>query len=233
MKVAIMQPYFLPYIGYFQLVNAVDTFVIYDNIEFTKKGWIHRNRLLVNGSDDYLTLPLKKDSDFLPVNQRVLATTFASDKIKMLRKIKELYIKAPQFKVIYPMFETIVNSNESNLFHFIFNALQVINDYLEIKTKIIISSSVPVNHELKSQEKVLAICKALEADSYLNAIGGLDLYSKEMFETNEIKLNFIKSNSIVYQQFDNEFVPWLSILDVLFFNTKEKAQEYLQHYTII
>lgn len=233
MKVAIMQPYFLPYIGYFQLVNAVDTFVIYDNIEFTKKGWIHRNRLLVNGSDDYLTLPLKKDSDFLPVNQRVLATTFASDKIKMLRKIKELYIKAPQFKVIYPMFETIVNSNESNLFHFIFNALQVINDYLEIKTKIIISSSVPVNHELKSQEKVLAICKALEADSYLNAIGGLDLYSKEMFETNGIKLNFIKSNSIVYQQFDNEFVPWLSILDVLFFNTKEKAQEYLQHYTII
>lgn len=233
MKIAIMQPYFLPYIGYFQLLNAVDKFVIYDNIEFTKKGWIHRNRMLLNGSDEYFTLPLKKDSDFLDVNQRVLADSFESDKIKLLRKIKELYNKAPQFESVYPIIESILNYKKNNLFCFILNALNEINNYLEIKTEIIISSSLPINHALKSEAKVLAICKTMKATHYLNAIGGLELYSKETFQSNDVELNFIKSNAIIYPQFDKEFVPWLSILDVLFFNTKEKVQEYLQQYTIV
>jgi len=233
MKIAIMQPYFLPYIGYFQLLNAVDKFVIYDNIEFTKKGWIHRNRMLLNGSDEYFTLPLKKDSDFLDVNQRVLADSFESDKIKLLRKIKELYNKAPQFESVYPIIESILNYKKNNLFRFILNALNEINNYLEIKTEIIISSSLPINHALKSEAKVLAICKTMKATHYLNAIGGLELYSKETFQSNDVELNFIKSNAIIYPQFDKEFVPWLSILDVLFFNTKEKVQEYLQQYTIV
>ena len=181
MKIAIMQPYFLPYIGYFQLLNAVDKFVIYDNIEFTKKGWIHRNRMLLNGSDEYFTLPLKKDSDFLDVNQRVLADSFESDKIKLLRKIKELYNKAPQFESVYPIIESILNYKKNNLFRFILNALNEINNYLEIKTEIIISSSLPINHALKSEAKVLAICKTMKATHYLNAIGGLELYSKETF----------------------------------------------------
>src|SRR4030042_5533275 len=97
MKIAIMQPYFLPYIGYFQLMNAVDEFVIYDNIEFSKKGWINRNRILVNGKDSYITIPLKKDSDYLDVRDRYLAETWSSEKIKMLKRIIGSYRKAPRF----------------------------------------------------------------------------------------------------------------------------------------
>ena len=149
MKVAIMQPYFLPYIGYFQLINAVDVFVIYDNIEFTKKGWINRNRILMNGKDDFFTVPLKKDSDFLDVNQRVLAETFTKDKAKIIGKITELYQKAPHFNEVFPLIEAVFNTNQKNLFDFIFHSVKVIMQYLEIKTEIVVSSSININHSIK------------------------------------------------------------------------------------
>lgn len=228
-----MQPYFLPYIGYFQLLNSVDNFVIYDNIQFTKRGWIHRNRVLLNGADEYFTLPLKKASDFLDVNQRELADSFEVEKVKMLRKIKELYIKSPQYDLVHPIIVSIFNYEDRNLFNFILNAINEIKNYLDIQTEIIISSTIPIDHGLKSEDKVIAICKALIATKYINAIGGLELYSKSTFLTNEIELNFIKSNPIEYLQFDKNFVPWLSILDVLYFNSKEKTKEYLHQYTII
>jgi hypothetical protein len=233
MKVAIMQPYFFPYIGYFQLINAVDQFVIYDNIEFTKKGWINRNRILVNGKDDYFTLPLKKDSDFLHVNQRKMAESYSKDKAKIIGKIAELYKKAPQYNEVFPFVENVFNANIDNLFEFIFHSLKVIAEYLEIKTEFIISSSIAVDHSLKSQDKVIAICKELHATHYVNPIGGIELYSKEIFNKNGLQLNFVKSNPIEYHQFDKEFVPWLSIIDVLFFNPKEKVQEYLNQYAIL
>lgn len=233
MKVAIMQPYLLPYIGYFQLISAVDIFVIYDNIEFTKKGWINRNRILVNGKDDYFTIPLKKDSDFLNVNQREIADSYSKEKTKIIGKIAELYRKAPEFQTVFPLIESIFNTAEENLFDFIYNSLKTINQFLEIDTEIVVSSSLPINHDLKSEEKVIAISKALNATHYLNAIGGMDLYSPDTFRNNGLELQFLKSNRIQYQQFDCEFVPWLSIIDVLFFNSKQKVQQYLQQYTIL
>src|SRR5580700_191306 len=105
MRVGIMQPYFMPYIGYFQLINSVDEFVIYDNIEFTKKGWINRNRILVNGKDDYITIPLRKDSDFLQVKNRFLAESWKSEKRKMLNRINASYKKSEFFEVVYPVIE--------------------------------------------------------------------------------------------------------------------------------
>jgi hypothetical protein len=233
MKIAIMQPYLFPYIGYFQLINEVDQFVIYDNIEFTKKGWINRNRILVNGKDDYFTLPLKKNSDFLHVNQRKVADSYSKDRAKIIGRIVELYKKAPQYNEVFPLIESIFSTNEENLFDFIFNSLKIISHYLEIKTEFIVSSSIAINHSLKSQDKVIAICKELRANTYINPIGGTELYSKDTFNKNDLQLNFIKSNTIKYQQFDNEFVPWLSIIDVLLFNPKEKVQEYLNQYTIL
>ena len=144
MKLAIMQPYFFPYIGYFQLINAVDEFVIYDNIEFTKKGWINRNRILVNGKDEFITLPLKKDSDYLNVNQRFLSDTWSLDKKKILNKIVEYYRKAPQFDQVYPLVEKCFNSDETNLFSFIYNSINQILQYLSISTKISISSKINI-----------------------------------------------------------------------------------------
>src|SRR5258708_1900418 len=168
MKVAIMQPYFFPYIGYFQLMNAVDEFVLYDNIKFSKKGWINRNRILVNNSDSYITLPLKKDSDFLDVRGRSLSDTWPAEKVKMLNRITESYRKAPQFASAFPIVEKAVLCGETNLFTFILNSLSLVKQYLGIETSIIVSSGIPIDHALKSDKKVLEICRGRRATTYVN-----------------------------------------------------------------
>ncbi|GHV91892.1 hypothetical protein AGMMS50268_23950 [Spirochaetia bacterium] len=231
MKLGIMQPYFLPYIGYWQLIKAVDTFVIYDNIKYTKKGWINRNRYLQNGTDAYFTLPLKKDSDFLDVKDRYIADSF--DKNKILNQIKAAYEKAPYYNSAFQLFKTLIEHDALNLFEYIYFSVNHVCAYLSINTKIIKSSEIMIEHSLKSEEKVIEICKWLKADTYINPIGGQKLYSKEHFKQNRINLNFIQSNEIQYKQYDNDFVPWLSILDVMMFNTLEQINQMLDKYELI
>jgi hypothetical protein len=233
MKLAIMQPYFMPYIGYFQLINSVDKFIIYDNIQYTKKGWINRNRILVNGKDQLITLPLKKDSDYLDIVERELSKSWDKDKNKMLNVIKSSYNKAPYFQETFELISKCVNNSETNLFNFIYNVINIINNYLDIKTPIIVSSTIEIDHTLKSQDKVLSLCKEQNADVYINSIGGVELYDKGIFKQNNIELNFIKSNPIQYEQYNNKFIPWLSIIDVMMFNSKEQIKNYLTQYTLI
>lgn len=225
MKLGIMQPYFLPYIGYFQLIAAVDRFVVYDNIKYTKKGWINRNRLLLNGKDAMFSLPLKKDSDSLDVYERELAADF--DREKLLNQIKGSYRRAPHFERTLPLIESIVRHPERNLFRCVHHAIVQVCGHLGIATPITISSSVDIDHELQAQDKVLALCEALGASTYINAIGGVELYSKQEFSDKGIALNFIKSLPFEYVQFDAPFVPWLSIMDVLMFNSLEAVQAQL------
>lgn len=227
MRIAIMQPYFLPYVGYFQLINAVDKFVVYDNIEYTKKGWINRNRMLVNGNDEFFSLPIKKDSDFLDVRQRYLADTISNDKDKILRKVKESYRKAPFFNDGIGLISDIFSCPEMNLFEFVRNSIQKTCCYLDIQTELVISSKIRIDHSLKAERKVFAICKAMNATDYINPIGGVELYSNKKFLENGIKLNFLKSKPIVYKQYNNEFISWLSIIDVIMFNSKEQVKNYL------
>ncbi|MDR0824345.1 MAG: WbqC family protein [Prevotella sp.] len=231
MKLGIMQPYFLPYIGYFQLLNAVDKYVIYDNIQFTKKGWFNRNRIFQNGKDALITIPIEKDSDYLDVKDRLVSASF--DKKKLLNQIRESYRKAPFFQVVMPMIEDIVDYEDNNLFSYIYHSVREVCKYLNIETEIIISSTVHIDHSLKGQDKVISICKALNATVYYNAIGGQGLYSTADFEKENIDLRFISSNPIIYNQFANEFVPWLSILDVMMFNPVEEIKAMLNDYKLI
>lgn len=234
MKVAIMQPYFLPYIGYFQLMRAADKFVVYDNIQYTKKGWINRNRILQNGQDEYISLPLRKDSDYLNVDQRRLADTFAEERASTLRKLRTLYQKAPHFHTAYPVLERIYQCPDSNLFAFILHSLREVCAYLDIRTAFVVSSTVDIDHSLRSEEKVVALCKALNASTYLNPIGGTELYDAERFREQGLTLQFIKSTLVEYPQFGKPFVPWLSILDVMMFNSPENIQHQLDTaFTII
>ncbi|GLI08714.1 hypothetical protein YDYSG_47460 [Paenibacillus tyrfis] len=231
MRIAIMQPYFLPYIGYFQLINAVDVFVIYDNIEYTKKGWFNRNRFLQNGRDVYFSISVQKDSDYLNVNDRKIALDF--NKKKLLNQLSEAYKKAPHFLQGIKIFEDSLLNNETNLFKYICYSINTVVKSLDIRTKIIISSSIDIDHSLRGQSKVLAICKQLNASTYINSIGGVDLYSKEVFAENEIELRFIRSKPIIYTQFKNEFVPWLSIIDVMMFNDLDNIKKMLEDYEVI
>ncbi len=232
MKVGIMQPYLFPYMGYFQLINAVDTFVVYDAIKYTKKGWINRNRILQNGKPVYFTLPLKKDSDYLYINQRYVAEKELKNKKQIIMKIAGAYKKAPHFDAIFPLMESVFLYEANNLFEFLYNSLCRIISFLEIKTEIVISSTLKIEEDLKSQDKVLAICNILNANQYLNPIGGIELYDQKEFLSNGIDLFFIKSKDIKYPQFDNNFVPALSIIDVLMFNSKSTIQMYLEAYSL-
>lgn len=220
-KYAVMQPYFFPYIGYFQLMAEVDVFVVYDNIKYTKKGWINRNRILLNGKDSTFSLPLKKDSDFLDVKDRVLSETFNRD--DLINKIRGAYRRAPYFKNVFPLLENIINHRDDNLFNYILYSLGSIKEYLGLTCDIKVSSSINIDHSLKSQDKVLAFGNALGAKSYSNPPGGISLYSQEAFSLHGMTLNFIQPNNIIYKQFDEPFVAWLSIIDVMMFNSSDEV----------
>lgn len=228
-----MQPYFLPYIGYFQLIEAVDEFIVYDNIQFSKKGWFHRNRMLQNGKDEFFSLSLKKDSDYLDVNQRQLSDSWHADGEKLLRKIKENYRKAPYFADIYPLIEKIFSFEDKNLFNFLLNSILEICRLLEIKTKITVSSNLEIDHTLKSQDKVIALTKAAGGSTYLNPIGGLELYNPKAFEEENITLQFHKARPFSYPQFNQEFVAWLSILDLLMFNSVDEIKVWLKEFDTV
>lgn len=223
MRLGIMQPYFLPYIGYFQLIAAVDVFLVYDNIQYTKKGWINRNRFLQNGSDTIFSLPLKKGSDFLDVVQREISEEFNRE--KFLNQLKGAYARAPYFEETYEVLKYVVGYEDRNLFQFVNHSIATICQHIGINTKLSVSSDVSIDHELKSQDKVIAICNKLGAKTYINTIGGLDLYDRKAFDGCGIDLKFIKSKTFEYKQYDNSFVPWLSIVDVLMFNPRDAVHE--------
>lgn len=230
MKLGIMQPYFLPYLGYWQLMNAVDAYVIYDDVNYIKNGWINRNRMLSTaGKDIYFTLSLEGAGSFKKINE--IDILQVPDKI--IKTIQQVYRKTPNFTEAYPLVEKIFSYQEKNLAKFLAHSITSIADYLEMKTKFIISSELEKDNELRAEEKVLHICKLLGADEYYNAIGGQELYSKETFANNGIKLSFLQTELKPYQQFKWDFLPGLSILDVLMFNRKDRVKEMLDEYTII
>jgi WbqC-like protein len=232
MKIAIMQPYFLPYIGYFQLINAVDKLLLYDIVTFIKGGWINRNRIIVNNTDYMFSIPLVKASP-----NKNIADIFIKDDLKwknqLLKTIEQSYKKAPYFEKIFPLISSIINKDETNLSKFILNSFQLINNYLDINTEIIPSANQYKVDQLKGADKVIQICKEENADIYINAINGRKLYDKESFSKQDLSLFFIDSQEIKYQQFKNDFLPNLSILDVLMFNSKEQVKEYLNKYELV
>lgn len=232
-KLAIMQPYFFPYIGYFQLINSVDEFIIYDNIQYTKKGWINRNKMLFDNKEYIFTLPIKKDSYMLNINERFISENWKIDREKLLRKIKLSYSKSPFFDEIIQLIEEIFFYEDNNLFNFLYNSLIKICDYINIDTKFIISSNVDINHNLKGKDKVISMCKQLNCSKYINAIGGESLYSKIEFEKQGINLQFIKNNINPYKQNNDVFFGGLSIIDVLMFNEVEIIKKYLNNYELI
>lgn len=223
MKVGIMQPYFFPYVGYFQLASAVDKFVIYDDIEFSKKGWIQRNRILINKQPTTFSIALKKDSDYLDIVQRELADTF--DRMKLCRQIQGAYRKAPYFNEVYKLLEDIILYEDNNLFNYIKNSVVQLLNILNIDVELVTSSALNLSRDYKSQERVIRTCIALGADEYINPPGGLELYTESEFVKNGLKLKFLEPVIEPYQQSVDSFISHLSIIDVMMWNGIEKTQQ--------
>jgi hypothetical protein len=232
MKIAIMQPYIFPYIGYFQLINAVDKFVIYDDVNYIKKGWINRNNFLSNGKIHRFTIPLINASQNRLIKDTQISKT-ENWEADLLNTISNSYKKAPCFDVVFGIIKEILSQDEHNIAKYNHSALLIISKYLEIETEFLFSSELNKDNALKGSAKIVDICKILNATDYINPIGGLELYSKENFLMEKIELKFLKSNVIEYKQFEDEFIPWLSIIDVLMFNSKNEVKNLLNEYTLV
>lgn len=233
MKIGIMQPYFVPYLGYWQLMNAVDRYVVYDDVNYIKGGRVNRNSILQNGQSQYFNLPLIGASPNKHINE-VEVNNDPKQQEKLLRTLEMCYKKAPYYAQVQPIFQEIFTQTETNLAKYLFFSFQKIGAYLGITTELILSSELEKDCTLKAHDKVIAICKELGADHYYNSVNGIPLYEphRSLFDENGIQLCFPKMRDISYKQFKGEFVPYLSIIDVMMFNSQEECQRLLLEYDL-
>ena len=230
MKLGIMQPYFMPYIGYFQLMKAVDKYVIYNDVNYIKGGWVARNNILLHGEKQLFTIKLQGASP----NKRFIDIQILDDFKKLTKTLELNYAKAPFFESVMGVMNDVLSFSEKRLDLFIKNSFERILSYLGINTELILSSDIVKDNSLKGKYKVMEICKILKAGTYYNAIGGKELYDRKEFEDNGISLHFLKTDeNLQYKQFPNmEFVPNLSIIDVLMFNSVEEVNKMLDDYIL-
>lgn len=229
MTIGIMQPYFMPYIGYWQLLAAVDCYVVFDDVNYIKRGWVCRNDILLNGEKHMFSISLNGASQ----NKLFNEITILDDFRKFFRTIENAYKKAPFYQSVLPLLQDITNCPDRTLGAFMLHSFQVVLDYLGIHTELLLSSSLQKDNTLRGKDKVMQICHLLGADTYYNAIGGQALYDKDEFHQNGLNLYFLQTADIVYPQFRNTFVSNLSFIDVLMFNSPEQIRQLLTQYTLI
>jgi len=230
--IAIMQPYFLPYIGYFQLMAAVDKFVVLDDVNYINRGWINRNRVLLNGEAHTFTVPLRGASQ----NKLICDIELAEDdgwRDKLLRTVRQAYTKAPCFAEVSELLERVIHHPASRLDDFLLNSLREITQYLAMDVMIENTSRIYCNAQLHGQARILDVCKREQADRYINPIGGEALYDRASFDAQGVELKFMHSRPLSYPQGKGGFVPWLSILDVLMFNTKPEVRKLLAEMDLV
>lgn len=227
-----MQPYLFPYVGYFQLMHAVDRFVVADDLTFIKQGWINRNRLLVNGEPTYFTVPLKRHSADALIRDVEIDPNADRWRRTLLTTIGNFYRRAPSFGAVYPLVERVIGGRFVKIADMARESLREVCAYLGISTPMVESSAAYGNAHLKGQDRVIDTCRAEGATDYVNAIGGRALYSRDAFLARGIRLHFVETGAIEYRQFAKPFVPSLSIVDLLMFNSREEARELVSRYRL-
>lgn len=214
MKLAIMQPYFVPYIGYFQLMAAVDRFVLFDDVSFINRGWINRNRILAGGREQLMTIPLRGASQNRLINQIALGDD-VSWRGKLLKTIEQSYRKAPFYAETMPLVKDILSCPETMLAPWLRFSLTALHAWLELPCQIVASSAQYENKDDKGAQRILDICRQEQASVYVNAPGGKALYAPADFAALGVQLRFLKPRLEEYDQRAATFTPGLSIIDVL------------------
>ena len=228
-----MQPYFFPYIGYFQLVSAVDIFVFYDDVNFINRGWVNRNNFLINGKSHLITLPCLKASQNKLINEIELMLDERTIS-KTLKMISFSYKKAEYFNEVFELFESILRFENKNLARYTANSVIKVSNFLELKTKFKFSSEEHSETKgLERGDRLIKITKREGFKNYINAIGGEKIYSKKDFKEHGIKLSFLATKNFKYNQQNSDFIPLLSIIDVLMYNGKEKTKSFLSLTTLL
>ncbi|AKZ64639.1 WbqC-like protein [Herbaspirillum hiltneri N3] len=231
-RLAIMQPYFFPYIGYWQLIQAADRFVIYDDVNYINRGWINRNRLLINGEPTLITLPLRQASQNKKICDIDIAPTAEWLK-KMLRMVEVTYKKAPYFNDVFPVIEGVLTYERSNLADYLAHHLQTMASFMEIETEFVVTSRDYANSQLAAQERIIDIARREQADVYINAQGGKELYDAASFSQVGIDLRFIAMRPLPYPQRGSGFTPYLSIIDALMEVGPKQIRSHLDAYDYV
>lgn len=226
-----MQPYFFPYIGYYQLINAVDLFVIYDDVNYINRGWINRNNILINGKSGLINVPLNAASQNRLINEIVVVSE-QKWRDTLLKTIEHSYKKAPQFDTVFPMIHQLIHIDSVSISEFNYKGIKVVCEYLGITTKIIPSSEKYANSKLKGQYRILDICQQENSIHYINPMGGMKLYNRELFIKEGITLSFIRSELPRYKQFKCEFTPALSIIDAMMFCDLNEIKYQLSRFSL-
>ena len=217
-----MQPYFFPYLGYYQLAARVDHFLFYDDAKMIKKGFIQRNSILLNGQKQQFTLPIKNLSQNRNINEHF----FLEKNEKILQLISIAYKNHPFFKECFPIIENVIKSS-NNVSECCENSIIEVFKYIDKKFYTSRTSTYP--SLLKGQDRIIELCKKTNATHYFNPIGGKDLYSAIEFKKQKIELFFHVPNITPYEQYSrnrkNSFTPSLSIIDIIMNIPKEKISE--------
>ena len=233
MKVAVMQPYFFPYIGYFQLLAASDTFVFYDDVNFIKRGWINRNNILLSNVAHRITVPCEKASQNKLIKD--IAVNYSAPELAKLRKsIQHAYAKAPNFESVFGLFNEVLDKGCNSIASLAGESVKAVANYLGFQKEFKYSSEQGYgNTELDRADRLIDITQKEQSETYINAIGGIDLYEKEYFSSKGVSLGFVEPVLEPYTQWGNEFVKGLSILDALMFADKEQVMEMIHKYRLV
>jgi WbqC-like protein family len=228
-KVAVMQPYFFPYIGYFQLIHAVDIFVIYDDVNYINRGWINRNVLKFGREEKLFSVPVEKISQ----NKKIRDLNLKDDAIwwsKFSKNLELNFASAPFRSETMELYHRIKDFPDRNLATFVGNSIIQICSHLALDTKIIYASELNIPQEYVGEQRIIRICQQLEATTYINAVNGKQLYTKETFSTAGIDLFFINLQKSFFQ---DGFDPFFSTLQALFYYGKIQYSSRLKHFELI
>jgi len=235
MKAAIMQPYFFPYLGYFSLIKHTDRFILLDTVQFIKRGWIERNRVLNHGEGwTYIKVPLERHSRNIAICDIVVRDN-EDWRIKILAKLRHYKKQAPYFNIVMELCESAFSGVFEDIVSLNVAMLKAILGYLEIEKSIDIFSELDINIEKPRapDEWCLNICKAIgNVDEYWNPSGGKSFYDCAKYERCNIKLRFHEVALEPYNQNREGFEPGLSILDVMMFNSVQEVNKMLDNYTL-
>ncbi|MDK9737731.1 WbqC family protein [Vibrio sp. D404a] len=228
MRLAVMQPYLFPYLGYYQLVNSADKFVLYDDVNYIKHGYINRNNILVSGKAQRFTIAVPGMSP----NKKISELSYDNNVKKLLKTIEQSYRKAPNFEAVFSLVSEVLLDSNRTITNIAGNSIREVFDYLGVHKKFYLSSEIDNDKSLNAQDRLIEMAKFLECDHYVNSPGGRDLYSKSYFSNNGVNLNFINTLPYSYNQGAIDFVPNLSMIDVLMWNSKEDVCRLLKNYEL-
>lgn len=232
MKLGLMQPYFYPFLGYWQLINMVDEYIIYDDVHYIKGGWINRNNIKIGTSAGMLGFSVSKASQNKIINELEIFMT-PENRERLMKKMYYAYARAPYSGEVLKLFEDAIYYDKTNLAEFLNYSIRKTAEYMGIETPILSATELQLDHTHRGQQRIIDICHERGAGEYINSIGGKALYSNKDFEEAGLKIGFLKMDSdIVYPQGKGDFIPSLSILDVLMYNSRDEVRQMLNRYTI-